>query len=202
MIKKSMLKVGITGGIGSGKSTIAGIFNVLGIPVYDADSRAKTLMNTDSALKQALCASFGSDIYTNGLLNRAALSALVFNNEAKLAQLNAIVHPATIADADNWMQLQHAPYTLKEAALIFESGSQQGLDYVIGIFTPVAMRIQRAMQRDGSSREQVLARMSKQINDTIKMRLCDFTIINDEQQAVIPQVLAVHEKLLQLTVDR
>jgi dephospho-CoA kinase len=196
-----MLKVGITGGIGSGKSTVAGIFSVLGIPVYDADSRAKELMNTDDALKKAVSAAFGSDVYTDGILNRAKLSAIVFNNVARLAQLNTIVHPVTIADAASWMQQQDAPYTLKEAALIFESGSQQGLDYVIGVFAPAALRIQRTMQRDGSTREQVLARMSKQISDSIKMRLCDFTIINDEQQAVIPQVLAIHEKLLHLATD-
>jgi dephospho-CoA kinase len=194
-----MLKVGITGGIGSGKSTVARIFNVLGIPVYDADSRAKVLMNTDAALKNALTAAFGDAIYQDGVLNRTKLAALVFNNEAKLAQLNAIVHPATIADAAAWMQQQQAPYALKEAALIFESGSQEGLDHVIGVFAPAALRIQRAMQRDGSSREQVLARMGKQISDTIKMRLCDFTIVNDEFQAVIPQVLAIHEKLVGLS---
>jgi dephospho-CoA kinase len=190
-----MLKIGITGGIGSGKSTVARIFQVLGIPVYDADTRAKQLMNEDAALKEALSATFGADMYTDGRLNRSKLAALVFNDEAKLAQLNAIVHPATIKDAANWMQQQHAPYTLKEAALIFESGSQQGLDYVIGVFAPAALRLQRAMQRDGSTKEQVQARMSKQVSDSIKMRLCNFTIINDEQQLVIPQVLAIHEKL-------
>jgi dephospho-CoA kinase len=197
-----MLKIGITGGIGSGKTTVALIFQVLGIPVYDADTRAKQLMNEDAALKEALSAVFGPDMYTDGRLNRSKLAALVFDDEAKLAQLNAIVHPATIKDAATWMQQQDAPYALKEAALIFESGSQQGLDYVIGVFAPESLRIQRAMQRDGSSREQVLARMSKQVSDSIKMRLCDFTIINDEQQLVIPQVLAIHEKLVELSENR
>ncbi len=194
-----MLKIGITGGIGSGKSTVARIFQVLGIPVYDADTRAKQLMNEDTALKESIAAAFGSDVYEDGRLNRSRLAAMVFNDEARLAQLNAIVHPATIKDAARWMEQQQAPYALKEAALIFESGSQQGLDYVIGVFAPAALRLQRAMQRDGSTKEQVLARMSKQVSDSIKMRLCDFTIINDEQQLIIPQVLAIHEKLKQLT---
>jgi dephospho-CoA kinase len=195
-----MLKIGITGGIGSGKSTVTGIFRVLGIPVYDADTRAKQLMNEDAALKAALSSAFGADMYTDGRLNRSKLAAIVFNDEVKLAQLNAIVHPAAIKDADTWMmQQQDAPYALKEAALIFESGSQQGLDYVIGVFAPPALRLQRVMLRDGITKEQVQARMSKQVNDSIKMRLCDFTIINDEQQLVIPQVLALHEKLFKLS---
>jgi dephospho-CoA kinase len=194
-----MLKIGITGGIGSGKSTVARIFEVLGIPVYDADTRAKQLMKEDASLKEALMAAFGTDMYTDGRLNRSKLAGLVFNDEAKLAQLNAIVHPATIKDAASWMQQQQAPYALKEAALIFESGSQQGLDYVIGVFAPAALRLQRAMQRDGSTKEQVQTRMSKQVSDNIKMRLCDFTIMNDEQQLVIPQVLAIHEKLVELS---
>jgi dephospho-CoA kinase len=194
-----MLKIGITGGIGSGKTTVVRIFQVLGIPVYDADARAKQLMHEDTALKNALLTAFGNDIYTDGSLNRSKLAAIVFNDDAKLAQLNAIVHPVTIKDAANWMERQNAPYTLKEAALIFESGAQQGLDYVIGVFAPLALRLHRVMQRDGSTREQVQARMSKQISDSIKMRLCDFNIINDEQQPVIPQVLAIHERLLLLT---
>jgi dephospho-CoA kinase len=158
-------------------------------------------MNEDAALKAALSSAFGADMYTDGRLNRSKLADLVFNDEVKLAQLNAIVHPAAIKDADSWMQQQDAPYALKEAALIFESGSQQGLDYVIGVFAPAALRLQRVMQRDGITKEQVQARMSKQVSDSIKMRLCDFTIINDDQQLVIPQVLALHEKLKQLTGD-
>jgi len=193
-----MLKVGITGGIGSGKSTVAHIFETLGIPVYYADDAAKRLMNEDEGLKQLVQQQFGEAAYANGQLNRAYLSAQVFNNPDKLAMLNAMVHPATIADAARWMQQQTAPYAIKEAALIFESGAQENLDKVIGVFAPKAVRIKRVMNRDGITREEVMARMNKQINETIKMRLCDYVITNDEQQLLIPQVLAVHKTLLEL----
>ena len=193
-----MLKVGITGGIGSGKSTVAHIFEILGIPVYYADAAAKKLMNEDEKLKQQVQQLFGDAAYTNGQLNRAFVAAQVFNNPEKLALLNSIVHPATIADAAKWMQQQSAPYAIKEAALIFESGAQENLEKVIGVFASKTIRIKRVMDRDGITREEVLARMNKQINETIKMRLCNYVITNDEQQLLIPQVLAVHEKLLAL----
>ena len=193
-----MLKVGLTGGIGSGKSTVAHIFETLGIPVYYADDAAKKLMNEDEGLKQQVQQLFGDPSYINGQLNRAFVSAQVFNNPEKLATLNSIVHPATIADAEKWMQHQSAPYAIKEAALIFESGAQENLDNVIGVFAPKAIRIKRVMDRDGITREEVLARMNKQINETIKMRLCSYVITNNEQELLIPQVLAVHQALLAL----
>ena len=191
-----ILKVGITGGIGSGKSTVAKIFEVLGIPVYYADDAAKKLMNKDPALKEKIEKAFGKDVYSNGILNRPHLSALVFNNPEKLELLNSIVHPATIADADKWMQQQTTPYVLKEAALIFESGSNKKLDKVIGVFTSAEQRIQRVMQRDNISEEAIKARMSKQMDEDEKMRLCDYVINNDERELVIPQVLKIHELLI------
>ena len=193
-----MLKIGITGGIGSGKSTVGHIFETLGIPVYYADDAAKRLMNEDAELKQQVEQLFGDAAYTNGKLDRAYLSAQVFNNPDKLAILNALVHPATIADAAKWMQQQSAPYAIKEAALIFESGAQENLDKVIGVFAPKSVRIKRVMNRNGITREEVMARMNKQINETIKMRLCNYIITNDEQQLLIPQVLALHKLLLEL----
>ena len=193
-----MIKVGITGGIGSGKTTVAKIFEVLGIPVYYADDAAKRLMIEDIVLKEKIEQAFGKDIYDNGILNRAKLSSLVFNNPEKLALLNSIVHPATIADADKWMQQQTTPYVLKEAALIFESGSNKMLDKVIGVFTSAEQRIQRVMQRDNISEEAVKTRMNKQMNENEKMRLCDYVINNDENELVIPQVLKIHELLLDI----
>jgi len=190
------LRIGLTGGIGSGKSTVAKVFEVLGIPVYYADEAAKRMMNEDEELKQQIIKHFGATSYRNNKLDRAYIASMVFNNKEKLDLLNSLVHPATIRDAERWMKRQTAPYALKEAALIFESGSQNQLDYVIGVSTPAPLRILRAMKRDGSTREQVLARMGKQIQEEIKMRLCDFIIYNDEQQAVIPQVLALHETLI------
>lgn len=193
-----MLKIGITGGIGSGKSTITKLFEVLGIPVYNADDAAKRLMNEDEALKTAIKASFGEAAYTNDLLNKKYIADIVFANPKKLEILNAIVHPVTIHDAELWMGKQNSPYAIKEAALIFESGAQEQLDYVIGVYAPAPLRIQRTMHRDGTTREAVLARMSKQIDETIKMRLCDFIITNDDQQLIIPQVIQLHQKLLSL----
>ena len=193
-----MHKVGITGGIGSGKSTVAHIFETLGIPVYYADAAAKKLMNEDAGLKQQVQQLIGEAAYTGGQLNRAFVSEQVFNNPEKLALLNSIVHPATIADAEKWMQQQSAPYAIKEAALIFESGAQENLDKVIGVFAPKTIRIKRVMHRDGITRDEVMLRMNKQINETIKMRLCNYVITNNEQELLIPQVLAVHQALLAL----
>lgn len=194
-----MLKVGITGGIGSGKSTVAGVFETLGIPVYHADTAAKKLMQEDAALQAAIVEAFGEAVYENGVLQRAKLASMVFNNKEKLALLNSIVHPATIADAERWMQAQKAPYVLKEAALLFESGSAEGLDYVIGVWAPEALRIKRVMARDKVSRNEVLERMAHQIQENIKMRLCDFVIRNTEQELVVPQVLEIHRQLLALS---
>lgn len=193
-----MLKIGITGGIGSGKSTVAQLFKVLGIPVYSADDAAKRLMNEDAALVKEVIVLFGEAAYTNGQLNRKFIADIVFKDPAQLAKLNAIVHPVTLRDADEWMQKQTTPYSIKEAAVLFESGAHEHLDYVIGVSAPAPLRIQRAMYRDNISREEVVARMNKQIAEIIKMRLCDFIIYNDEQQLVIPQVLALHQKLLEL----
>lgn len=191
-----MLKVGLTGGIGSGKSTIAKIFEVLGIPVYYADAAAKRLMNENDEIKAAVIEHFGNESYNEDGLNRPYISSIVFNNKEKLDLLNAITHPITIADANEWMKKQEAPYVLKEAALLFESGSSEHLDLIIGVYSPKALRLQRTMERDGITRDEVVMRMSRQINEEMKMRLCDFVIVNDEQHMVIPQVMELHRKLL------
>ncbi|MFT3935445.1 MAG: dephospho-CoA kinase [Chitinophagaceae bacterium] len=190
------LRVGITGGMGSGKTIVAAIFATLGIPVYQADDAAKRLMNEDESLKEQIKKVFGEEAYKEDRLDRSYLGSLVFNNPEKLEKLNAIVHPATIADGEAWMQQQTSPYAIKEAAIIFESGSQRYLDYIIGVTAPATLRIHRSMKRDNLSRDEVMARLSKQMNDAIKMKLCDVVIINDEQQALIPQVMKVHEQLM------
>ena len=191
-----VLRVGITGGMGSGKTTVTRVFEVLGIPTYYADEAAKRLMNEDASIKEQVMALFGKQTYLNGQLDRKYLASLVFNDEENLARLNAIVHPATLRDAEEWMQRQNTPYAIKEAALIFESGAHKQLDHVIGVSAPLPLRILRAMKRDKLSREEVKARMEKQLDEAIKMRLCDFVVINDEQELVIPQVIKIHETLL------
>lgn len=197
-----MLKIGITGGIGSGKTTVAQVFEVLGIPVYNADKAAKRLMNEDEALKEKIKQQFGNDVYKNEKLDNKHLAQIVFSSEEKLNILNSMVHPATINDANAWMLKQSTPYTLKEAALLFESGAAELLDYVIGVAAPAPLRLQRVMQRDNSSREEVMARMNRQMDEDIKMKLCNFIITNDEQQLLIPQVIALHEKLLILAENK
>jgi dephospho-CoA kinase len=190
------LKIGITGGIGSGKTTVARIFEVLGIPVYYADDAAKRIMNEDPQVREAIIKKFGELSYKDGMLNREYLASIVFHDKKKLAALNALVHPATIRNSIQWMKCQTAPYAIREAALIFESGVQDQLDYVIGVSAPAELRIERAIQRDKLTRQQVLDRMDRQINETIKMRLCDFVIVNDNKKPLIQQVLKLHEKFL------
>jgi dephospho-CoA kinase len=197
-----LLRIGITGGIGSGKSTVAHCFEVLGIPVYYADREAKKMMNEDEELKQGIIHEFGNTAYINGMLNRQHIASVVFANKEKLEVLNAMVHPATIRHGLQWMQRQTTPYAIKEAALIFESGSQEHLDYVIGVNAPLHIRLQRTMQRDKVSRDEVLGRMKHQIEEDIKMKLCDFVINNDEQQLVIVQVLALDKKLRELAAEK
>lgn len=193
-----MLKVGLTGGIGSGKSLVAEMFKLLEVPVLHADDTARYLMEHDTKLKSAIGQLFGKEVYENGRLNRPFLASVVFNDKAKLEQLNALVHPATIAFAQQWAANQTAPYTIKEAAIFFESGSYKDMDKMIGVYAPVEMRLRRAMSRDNATEEVIRQRMDKQINEEEKMKRCDFIIYNDETKSVIDQVLKLHEELLQL----
>ncbi|MCA0397419.1 MAG: dephospho-CoA kinase [Bacteroidetes bacterium] len=196
-----MLRIGITGGIGSGKSVVARVFENLGIPVYNADNTAKMLMETDVSLVEKITRLFGPAAYTDQRLNRSYIAAQVFNNQEKLDALNAIVHPAVIQYGEDWFARQHAPYAIKEAALFFETGTAGQMDKMIGVSAPVALRIQRAMQRDQLSREQIKNRMDKQLDESIKMRLCDYVVVNDDQHLVLPQVLRL-DSLFRLQGDR
>ena len=189
-----MLRVGITGGIGSGKSTISKIFEVLGIPVYYADDAAKRLMNNDEELKALIIKNFGEESYKNGELDRKYLASIVFNNKEKLELLNSLTHPVTIRDAEQWMNRQTSPYCIKEAALLFESGAAEHLDYVIGVYAPQHIRVKRVMDRDGLTTEEVTKRISRQIEEEMKMKLCNFVITNNDKQLVIPQVLELDKK--------
>lgn len=197
---KELLKIGITGGIGSGKSTICQIFEVLGVPVYYADDSAKSLMNNDLSLVNAIKKTFGDHVYDDrGQLDRQVLASLVFNDKKKLKKLESLVHPAVFAHSEAWIEQQaqkNVPYILKEAALIFESGSYQQLDKVITVFAPESVRIQRVKKRDNTSEAAIKARMDKQLSEEEKKRLANFIIYNDNQQALIPQVLKIHQELI------
>ena len=187
--------IGLTGGIGSGKSVVAKIFTTLGIPVFNADEAAKHMMQSNPEMKAKLIEQFGSSIYNASGLQKEKLAAIVFNDSFQLQLLNAIVHPMTIQAAKDWAAKQTSPYVIKEAALIFESAAADGLFKIIGVTAPMSLRIQRVMQRDGVSKEQVEARMQHQISDTIKMRLCDYVIQNTNQQMLIPQVLELDKAI-------
>jgi len=167
-----------------------------------ADQEAKRVMNEDPDLRAAIMAKFGPEAYSTetGTLNRPWMAAQVFSDPNQLETLNALVHPVTIRNGELWMQSMtgRAPYAIREAALIFETASAGHLDFIIGVHAPLSLRIHRTIQRDHITREEVLQRMRCQIEEDIKMRLCDATIQNDGQQAVVPQVLALHEQLLRL----
>lgn len=193
-----MLKIGLTGGIGSGKSTVAKIFEVLGIPVYYADTEAKRLMNSNEKIKESLRQHFGEATYKNEELDRKYLADIVFNNPEKLELLNALIHPVTIKDAEEWMQRQAAPYSIKEAALLFESGAAENLDFVIGVYAPQALRIKRVIKRDNLSQDEIVKRINRQVIEEMKMKLCDFVITNNEQELLIPQVLKLHQHFISL----
>jgi len=187
--------IGLTGGIGSGKSTVAKIFAQLGIPVLDADATAKAIMNEDHSVKTKLIELFGEDAYKENQLNRPYIAQIVFEDAFKLQQLNAIIHPITIQYAKEWASKQSAPYVIKEAALFFESGSSEGVEKIIGVTAPKHIRIQRVMQRDQITREDVIKRMEHQLEDSLKMKLCDWVIQNDDMHLLIPQVLAIHQEI-------
>lgn len=192
--------VGITGGIGSGKSTVCRVFQSLGVPVYDADSRAKYLMTTDGILISQISKEFGDLSYDKfGQLNRTHLAADVFGNPEKLEKLNTLVHPRVAVDFQQWAeQHRHAPYLLKEAALLFETGSYKSLDMVIVVSSPEELRVKRVLARDKHrSADQVKDIMSRQWSEEKKVALADRVIYNDEHQLIIPQVIGLHKELLE-----
>ncbi len=198
-----MMKIGITGGIGSGKTTACKMFEQLGVPIYYADERAHWINNNNTEVITRLKALFGEQIYTKkGELDRKQLGSIVFHDKEKLAALNAIVHPAVFADAEQWqtaMKVQGHVYTLKEAALLFEVGSYRFLDKIIVVSAPQALRISRVMQRDNLSEEEVLARIAKQMPQEEKEKLADFVLHNSSLETLQEQVRALHQQLLELT---
>lgn len=201
MSKSRPLLVGITGGIGSGKSTVCKLFTLLGIPVYTADDRAKWLMSHEPQLKEKILALFGTESYhSNGELNRGYLAETVFFNPEKVAALNALVHPAVGKDFAEWVSQQNAPYLIKEAALLFETGVAKELDFVINVSSPLRVRMARVLLRDPQrTEEQVNQIIDQQLPDEEKNELADFSIKNTDNKLLLPQVIALHEQLIRKT---
>lgn len=191
-----MLKVGITGGIGSGKTTACKVFETLGIPVYYADTEAKRIMVEDQVLIKGIIGAFGRESYTvDGTLNNKHIAGIVFKDKAELEKLNALVHPAVFRAFDNWVSsIKDKPYIVKEAALLFESGSYKMCDYNILVTSPMPVRLERVMLRDNATEEQVRARIDKQLSDEEKAKLADHIVINDESISLIAQLLDLHHK--------
>ncbi|WP_076501296.1 dephospho-CoA kinase [Belliella pelovolcani] len=198
MNKTEILLVGITGGIGSGKSTVAQIFSILGIPVYHADDRAKWLMTNDTGLKTKILEVFGEKSYSDkGELNRTFLASEVFGNIEKTQLINSLVHPVVKADFEAWALDQKSAYVLKEAALLFETGSAEELDFVITVSSPLRVRINRILLRDPHrNEEQINAIIDQQLPDEEKIKRSDFVVKNVDNKLLIPQVLGIHQKIL------
>ena len=189
-----MQHIGITGGIGSGKTTICNIFAQLGVPIYNADIRAKFLVQ--HSLQQEISKEFGADIFKNGQLNKELLAQRAFISKEQTEKLNSIVHPAVEEDYKKWQLEQDSFYTLKEAALLIESGSYQKLDALILVLAPLEIRIERTKKRDKSSREQVLSRINKQLSDEEKLPYATYTINNNGKESIIKQILSIHQQIL------
>lgn len=195
------LRVGITGGIGSGKTLVSKIFSVLGVPVYDADSRAKWISNFHPRVKEEIIALFGKEAYLEGKLNTRYIASIVFKDKSKTEKLNAIVHPRVGEDFENWAEAhKQVPYLLKEAALMFESDSYKQLDKIIVVSAPLDLRIKRILARDPQRTEaEIRGIMDKQLSEEEKIRRADYVIYNNDQQMIIPQVLEQDRKFRKMS---
>lgn len=188
-----MKKIGITGGIGSGKTYISNIFKSLGIPLFNSDIEAKTLMNSSKKLVSQIKKEFGEDIYTNENFNKEKLSSIVFSNSDKLQKLNSLVHPIVKEEFNNWCKKQTSPFLIKEAAILFESKSHLGLDAVICVSAPLELKIKRLFKRDNFSEMEIKKRIDNQISQDEKEKLSDYIILNDEKELLLPQIIKLHK---------
>ena len=188
--------VGLSGGIGSGKSTIAKVFCNCGIPVYNADLQAKSLMNTNKFVIDEITRAFGENAYSNETLNREYIANEIFNNNHKRELMNSIVHPAVQKDFELWVTKQSAKYVIQENALMFSTDSYKKFDHTIYVTCPQEERIKRVAQRDGLSKEQIIGRINAQAKDEEACEKANFVILNDNTKMIIPQVLSIHKKLI------
>jgi len=198
-----MIKVGITGGIGSGKTIICKIFDNLGVPIYNADYEAKIIMNTDNIIKAELSKAFGKNIYdSSGKINKHKLTSIIFNDSNKVKLINSIVHPLVIKNYNNWLLYnKYQKYTVLESAILFESGYNNLMDFIITVYAPENLKIDRTMFRDNCDKSVVIKKMENQLNDDFKAQKSNFIIYNDNKQLVIPQILEIHNKIISSIVS-
>jgi len=195
-MKQSRLKLGVTGGIGSGKTSVCRVFNVLGIPVFSADSEAKQIMDNEKNISRELNSIAGRDLYRNGDLDRVELARLIFNDQNLLRKVNSLVHPVVFEHFKQWQEKQTAPYVIMEAAILFESGGSKLVDKIITVVAPLDERIGRVIKGNRLTREQVMERIRNQLDDDMKIKQSDYVIYNSENDMIIPAILKIHEDLM------
>jgi dephospho-CoA kinase len=194
--KKSGFKLGVTGGIGSGKTSVCRVFTILGIPVFSTDRDARGIMNNDKGIIQGINSIARKNLYHNGDLDRKELAILIFNDKALLEKVNSLVHPIVFDHFKRWEKEQTTPYVIMEAAILFESGASNLVDKIVTIVAPIEERLNRVIHRNSLSREQVLDRMRSQIDDESRIKLSDYVIYNSENDMIIPAILKIHEDIL------
>jgi len=192
------LRLGVTGGIGSGKSTVCRVFSVLGIPVFSADIEAKRIQDNDPEIKDKINSIAGKDLYSSGRLDRTELARLIFNNKDFLWEVNSVVHPAVFNYFRRWVDMQDAPYSIMEAAILFESGAYRMMDRIVTVVTPLQERIDRLLKGNKLNREQITDRIRNQIDDESRIKKSDYVIYNSENDMIIPSILEIHQGMLKL----
>jgi len=194
--KKTGLKLGVTGGIGSGKTSVCRVFNVLGIPVFSTDPEARKIMDSDKSIMQSINSITGKDMYLSGSLDRTMLAALIFNDRSLLEKINSLVHPVVFDHFKKWVLDQTAPYLIIEAAILFESGGSKLVDRIATVVAAKEERVERIINRNRLTREQVLERMRNQLDDETRIKLSDYVIYNSENDMIIPAILKIHTDIL------
>lgn len=192
-----MIKVAVTGGIGSGKSIVCKVFQHLGIPVFNADEVAKQLIISQQNIKEGLKALFGASVYrSDGSIDRKMLADIIFNNQLALQKVNQLIHPVVYQAFQSWAKAQCSNYVIQEAAVIFENKHHDRFDVIVTVTAPLEVKIRRCIERDHSTRDDVLSRMKQQLPDEYKIEHSDFVITNDDQQLILPQIIAINKKLI------
>jgi dephospho-CoA kinase len=193
------MKIGVTGGIGSGKTSVCRVFNVLGIPVFSADTAGRKIMDSDNDIIEKVKVIAGKNLYSSGTLDRIELARLIFNDADLLKEINKVVHPVIFENFKVWVKSVSAPYSIMEAAILIESGGAALVDKIVTVVAPVEERVERVMRRNNLTREQVFDRIKNQMTDEEKIRQSDYVIYNSEHEMIIPDILKIHEEILSLT---